>query len=181
MKRRHDDGKGSPDSLSEEISRKFRDKLQAECEKSRDSKRRWANELETIIEKVFPGNRLVIVGSSMNMFGLENCDCDMTLIISGSIFAVNTLSKIDKLFQKPRFSTTVKFTMFCIWFYFIAFYFKGITAESVNLEQFYMAHAKYLKIHVVNFESTFRSYHIYMLSYQRGIKHVYMDVYTWFN
>lgn len=107
MKRRRDDAKVTLDSLSEEITQKF-DDLQTQCIKSRDSKLRWVNELDTIVKKVYPGSFLVMVGSSMNMFGLKNSDCDLTLMISDSMFtSVSALCKIEKLLPKPRFHTTI--------------------------------------------------------------------------
>ena len=109
MKRRREDAKGTFSSLSEEITRKFND-LQTDCETTLDSKRRWINELEGIVEKAYPDSSLVLVGSSMNMFGFKDSDCDLTLKLSGSIFAsYNALPKIEKLLPKPRFKTEVMF------------------------------------------------------------------------
>lgn len=107
-KRQRNDAKATLRSLSDEITKKF-DGLRAECVNTLESKRRWVNELDACTKKAYPGSRLVLVGSSMNMFGLKNSDCDLTLMISGNygFSATAALSKIEKILPKPRFHATL--------------------------------------------------------------------------
>jgi DNA polymerase sigma len=106
--------KGSNDSLSEDITRKF-ECLQKEREENDVLKRAWIDELQSIARQKYPKALLVLTGSSANMFGFKASDCDLTLI-SGErfVYALHALDNIEKLLPNSKYTTTV--TSF---FYFI--------------------------------------------------------------
>ena len=115
MKRKFE--KGSNDSLSEDITRKF-ESLQKEKEENDVLKRAWIDELQSIARQKYPKALLVLTGSSANMFGFKASDCDLTLI-SGERFVYASLNashldNIEKLLPNSKYTTTV--TSF---FYFI--------------------------------------------------------------
>jgi DNA polymerase sigma len=112
MKRKFE--KGSNDSLSEDITRKF-ESLQKEREENDVLKRAWIDELQSIARQKYPKALLVLTGSSANMFGFKASDCDLTLI-SGErfVYASHALDNIEKLLPNSKYTTTV--TSF---FYFI--------------------------------------------------------------
>ena len=96
---------GSSESLSEEITQKF-ESLQREKEENEALKRTWTEELQSIARKKYPEAKLVLTGSSANMFGFKNSDCDLTLI-SGGRFVYSALENIQKLLPTSKFTTTV--------------------------------------------------------------------------
>jgi DNA polymerase sigma len=105
MKRKFE--KGSNDSLSEDITRKF-ESLQKEREENDVLKRAWIDELQSIARQKYPKALLVLIGSSANMFGFKASDCDLTLI-SGErfVYALHALDNIEKLLPSSKYTTTV--------------------------------------------------------------------------
>lgn len=96
---------GSNDSLSEEITQKF-ESLQEEKKENEALKRTWIEEMQSIARKKYPEAELVLIGSSANMFGFKNSDCDLTLI-TGERFVYSALDDIKKLLPTSKFETTV--------------------------------------------------------------------------
>ncbi len=107
MKRKFE--KGTNDSLSEDITRKF-EILQKERKENDTSKHAWVAELQSTARQKYPDAQLVLTGSSANMFGFKGSDCDLTLI-SGErfILATRALENIEKLLPKSKYTTTVSF------------------------------------------------------------------------
>ena len=102
---------GSSESLSEEITRKF-ESLQKEKEENEGLKRTWIEELQSIARKKYPEAKLVLTGSSANMFGFKNSDCDLTLISGGRFYSA--LENIQKLLPTSKFTTTVIILIYCV-------------------------------------------------------------------
>ena len=105
MKRKFD--KGTSDSLSEDITRKF-ESLQKKSKESEEKKHAWIDELQSIARKKYPKASLVLTGSSANTFGFKDSDCDLTLI-SGETFmnSLRALDNIEQLLPNSKYSTTV--------------------------------------------------------------------------
>ena len=101
----------SSDSLSKEITQKF-ESLQKEKEENEALKRTWVEELQTIARGKYPEAKLVLTGSSANMFGFKNSDCDLTLIPGGRfVYPVSALQEIQKLLPTSKFTVTVCLTI----------------------------------------------------------------------
>lgn len=98
--------------LSSQIEEKFSTNQQTQ--KIYDQKDTWRQEMELIIQELYPSCCLVMCGSSANGFGTIDSDIDLTLMlgIEGRTAVTRdtyTLRRIESLFsRKPRrFETEV--------------------------------------------------------------------------
>jgi hypothetical protein len=77
-----------------------------------EAKLRWAEELERIVVKrVLPGSRLILVGSSTNMFGFKHSDCDLTVVTKDRFVSeMECLRKIESALKphRSRFDVEVR-------------------------------------------------------------------------
>ena len=88
-----------------------------------EAKLRWVEELERIVKRVLPGSRLILVGSSTNMFGFKHSDCDLTVVIKDRFVPeIECLRKIESALKphRRRFDVEVRslfnyFLCICLW------------------------------------------------------------------
>jgi DNA polymerase sigma len=118
MKRKFE--KATNDSLSEEITQKF-EKIKKESEENKAVKHGWVDELQSLARQKYPSALLVLTGSSGNMFGFKESDCDLTLI-SGErnyVYSVTALGNIEKLLPKTKYRTEASIVSFISYMYCI--------------------------------------------------------------
>ena len=105
MKRKFE--KGSNESLSKEITQRF-EKIEKESEENKAAKHAWVEKLQSVAREKYPNAQLVLTGSSGNMFGFKESDCDLTLISRERyIYSVTALGNIEKLLPKTKYTTEV--------------------------------------------------------------------------
>ena len=89
--------------LSSQIRDEFKS-IASAANSSLDAKLRWAEELEErIVKRVLSGSRLILVGSSTNMFGFKHSDCDLTVVTKERFVSeTECLRKIESALKPHR-------------------------------------------------------------------------------
>lgn len=71
-----------------------------------EGKVRWVEELERIVKRSVPESKLILVGSSTNMFGFRHSDCDLTVLTTDSghrfVSGIECLRKIESALKHRR-------------------------------------------------------------------------------
>ena len=89
--------------LTSQIKDEFKS-IESAANSSLDAKLRWAEDLEErIVKRVLPGGRLILVGSSTNMFGFKHSDCDLTVVTKERFVSeIECLRKIESALRPHR-------------------------------------------------------------------------------
>jgi DNA polymerase sigma len=89
--------------LSSQIRDEFKS-IESTANSSLAAKLRWAKELEKrIVNRVLPESRLILVGSSTNLFGFRHSDCDLTVVTKDKLAsAFECLRKIESALKSHR-------------------------------------------------------------------------------
>ena len=89
--------------LTSQIKDEFKS-IESAANSSLDAKLRWAEDLEErIVKRVLPGSRLILVGSSTNMFGFKHSDCDLTVVTKERFASeIECLTKIESALKPHR-------------------------------------------------------------------------------
>lgn len=88
--------------LTSQIKEEFRS-IERSTGSALEAKLRWRNELQRIIERALPESRLILVGSSTNLFGFRHSDCDFTVVTGQSyVLEVDCLRKIEAALKPHR-------------------------------------------------------------------------------
>lgn len=89
--------------LASQIRDEFKS-IESTANPALEAKLRWAEELERIVVKrVLPGSRLILVGSSTNMFGFKHSDCDLTVVTKDRFVSeMECLRKIESALKPHR-------------------------------------------------------------------------------
>lgn len=97
--------------LASQIRDEFKS-IESTANPALEAKLRWAEELERIVVKrVLPGSRLILVGSSTNMFGFKHSDCDLTVVTKDRFVSeMECLRKIESALKphRSRFDVEVR-------------------------------------------------------------------------
>ncbi len=89
-------------TLTSEIKDEFKS-IESAANSALAAKLRWAEELERIVKRVLPGSRLILVGSSTNMFGFKHSDCDLTVVTKDRfVLEMESLRKIESALKPNR-------------------------------------------------------------------------------
>ena len=81
-----------------------------------DGKVKWVEELERIVKRAVPESKLILVGSSTNMFGFKHSDCDLTVLTTDSghrfVSGIECLRKVESaLKHRRRYDIEVSFIL----------------------------------------------------------------------
>ena len=90
--------------LTSQIEDEFKS-IQSTAKSALEGKFKWVEELERIVKRALPESRLILVGSSTNMFGFKSSDCDLTVFTKGkdrSVLELECLRKIESALKHPR-------------------------------------------------------------------------------
>ncbi|XP_028411518.1 poly(A) RNA polymerase GLD2-A-like [Dendronephthya gigantea] len=88
--------------LTTEIKEEFKS-IELAANSTLEDKFRWCEELQQIVQRALPGSRLILVGSSTNLFGFKHSDCDLTVITRESyVSEMGCLSKIEEALKPYR-------------------------------------------------------------------------------
>lgn len=88
--------------LTTEIKEEFKS-IELAANATLEDKFRWCDELQRIVQRALPGSRLILVGSSTNLFGFKHSDCDLTVITRESyVSEIGCLSKIEEALKTYR-------------------------------------------------------------------------------
>ena len=88
--------------LTSQIKEEFKS-IERSAFSALEGKLRWRDDLQRIVERTLPGSRLILVGSSTNLFGFQYSDCDLTVITKEAyVSVVDCLRKIEAALKPHR-------------------------------------------------------------------------------
>lgn len=88
--------------LTSQINDEFKS-VESTASSATEGKYKWVEELERIVKRALPESRLILVGSSTNMFGFKRSDCDLTVLTKDRLVSgMECLRKIESALKHRR-------------------------------------------------------------------------------